>query len=459
MKDIKIEVIGKFASAGVTGDYYEPAGSSAGTYKRATYTSFNQNIQIVRNTYFPGLVYDLPLFDMKIRRNADGHFIEQFRTRFQSGEDNLGREAGFYRTTVYGLWYLNLLTVGGGAGGVLDQHFGRPVGKCLRPEVPSGCEAFAIVWNLPGNDASILDSEPLAPIAGQKVIDITRTACRVAKPGYDVRTATPTQLAFDSSRRPASVIKGGDIALPSGITEYELGFPVTANMVCDMILYDDVIVFPMSQYGRSLIAEYWFSGTKLLINNTTAACRVRFLVMAFNDVPPSSGDNDVFRQFNDGTQEVIQFLRPGAADPPVFADVILDSRWPCLQILAEGYRPIASQPNMVPPGNVNTGQSFSVTFNNSGLFPFVKYMTVHQNATNGTYVRPAATFITENYNNSTRYHQGGSSYCVLNSNQATFWTFRGNPELERWTSGSGWQFDYPDPLIGIRYYILGIPAP
>lgn len=52
---------------------------------------------------------------------------------------------------------------------------------------------------------------------------------------------------------------------------------------------------------------------------------------------PTSGSYKVWRQFNDGTQDVVQFLRPGAANPPSWADIIIDTRWPAVQILAEGY--------------------------------------------------------------------------------------------------------------------------
>lgn len=456
-KDLRINSIETFAPATVTA--YSPAGSAAATYDLATYTQFSMNVTVVRHGYFDGLDYDLPVFEVKIRRAVDGHFVEQYRTRYQSGEDNGGREAAFYRTTVFGLWFENRL-VWDPFHPPSNAFFGSPIGNCLVPSIPAGHEADVIVWNLPADDTDILDAEPQVPVPGQRVIEIT-DYCRVAKPGYDVRTASPTQLAIDGTRRPASVLKGGDIALPIGVTEFEIGFPVTGTMDCDMILYEGQIVFPMADYGSSLIVEYWFSGTKLYISNTMRACRARFLVMAFDGSPPTAGPNDVFRQTVEGGIEVAQILRPGAADPPNFADIMLDSRWPCLQILAEGYLPIASRANMVPPGSINAGQSQTVTFNADGMFPFVKFMTVSEDARygNGKYTRPAATFVTENYNNATQYHQGGSAFCVLDDDQATFWTFRGNPELEFWTSGGGWQFQYPDPLIGLRYYILGIPQP
>ncbi|WJR66935.1 hypothetical protein QTA58_22550 [Neorhizobium sp. CSC1952] len=462
-KDIKVDSIKNFTIQATS--IYTPSGAGPNTYTSAYYDQFNQTLWFVRNTFFPTLPYVLPVFDVKIRRKADNKFVELNRSRTQGQPDNFGREPGYYETIDRGahVWFQDMPSVGGAPGGPLDQYFGRPGNGLYLPQVTAGLAAadydkVVVLWRFPGDEEDILDGEERAPVVGQLTFDISNTACRVAKPGYDVRFATPTQLAFDTSSRPASVIAGDDIALPLGQTVYELGFPVNINTVCDLFLYEQEIVFPMSQYGSSLVVEYWFSGTKLYVNNLVKACRMRFIVIAFDDVPPSSGTNDVLRHFNDGTQDVVQFLRPGSGNPPRFSDIFLDSRWPCLQVLAQGYQSIASQPNRVPPGDVNPGQSFTVPFNSAGLFPIVKYMTVHQHPTLGKCCRPPQTRITENYNNSTRYHQGNSTFCVLSGNAATFWTFKGNPSFERWTSE--WEFDYPpDPIIGIRYYILGIPTP
>ena len=339
----------------------------------------------------------------------------------------------------------------GNAGKAL-MHTGSIAGSTSQPY-----EKTAVIWRLPGNNVPIKDSSPKAPVAGQRVIEITPTACRVAKPGYDVRTATPTQLAFDSSNRPASIIGGDDISLPAGqVTQYELGFTVPNDTVLDLYLYTGgTIAFPMSPAGQSLAAEYWFSGTKLFINNLSISCRARFIVIAFDGSEQSSGPNKVFKTLADGN---IQLLKPGAGMVPRFSDIILDSRWPCLQILDDGYFNVAAQPNKQPPDSINAGQSRTITFDSAGMFPIVKYMTVHNHPDYGLGVKPPQTSITENYNNKTVYHQGASSYCLLSSGQATFWTFNGNPNRETWNSNDGWGFSYPDSqIIGIRYFILGIP--
>nr|WP_250811686.1 hypothetical protein [Neorhizobium tomejilense] len=445
-------------------DTYWPAGTGNANYmkKKQAYTfgSGGMNYIMIRNSYFgEALPYDLPVYDLKYKRLSDGRYVENFRVYSESAEDNSGREAG-YRTMIGWMnngWWLN----------DGQTFYGNPpLGKGIRYYTSTfgnldaaAYEVSLVVWRLPGNNVPLLDSVTPSPIAGLRTVEITKDFCRVAKPGYDTRTASRTQMAFDSSGRPLSVIKAGDIALPTGITEIEVGYPVDNTTICDMLQYENgVISYPVSGYFTDTRCEYWFAGTNLYINNLTAACRVRYLVLSNNQLPATAGNNKVFRQFNDGGQDVVQFLRPGAADPPNFADIVLDSRWPAIQILAEGYQAIGVQPNYTPPGSYNPGQSFTVNFDGTGFFPFVKYMTVMSDSSAGPGVKAPSARLIESYNNSTRYNAGNTSFCILTNNQATFWTYEGNPYQER-TQNNQWVFDYSTSrIVGIRYYILGIPA-
>lgn len=449
----------------VNGRAYLPSGSNISSYKKAyDKNSLNGAFLIgVRNTQFPDLPYDLPLFDIKTRRLSDNRYIEVSRVRREGSDDNLGREPYYFETFDRGtsMWFENRPAtnaaaeqwVGALGNGLLyyGDRYGATDANQLEKEV--------IVWRLPGDNTAIKDGAAKAPISGQRSVEITKDFCRVAKPGYDTRSATPTQMAFDSSGRPLSAIGADDISLPAGVSSYNLGFPVTANMLADVFLYSsEVFTFPMSRRGTSLECEYWFSGSSIFFNNTqSATVRCRFIVFANDRAALTTGTNKVFRQFTASGQSVTQLLRPGAGNTPAFRDIMLDSRWPCIQILAEGYQTIASRSNVRPP-NQNAGQSFTVNINAAGFFPVVKYMTVHQHPTLGKLVKFAQTRLTENYTGSPTYHQGNSSYCEIDGNVARFWTFRGNPESERYTDSGGWGYDYPvDPIIGIRYYILGIP--
>ncbi|SEH22520.1 hypothetical protein [Rhizobium sp. NFR12] len=449
-----------------TGSRYVPSNANINNYQKVLQAPYVGSAAVkdigVRNTFFgDALTYSLPLFDVKRRRLSDGKYTELLRVRREGNEGYGGAEPGYFETSDRGqsAWWedrpdasSNSFDVIGalGAGLLYPGHsYGTADANLIEKEV--------IVWRLPGDNTALRDAATKAPVAGQKSIEINKSYCRVAKPGYDVRTASDTQLAFDSSGRPLASIAADDINLPAGVSQYELGIAVTANTLADLFLYvDDVITFPMSRFGRALVAEYWFSGTKLYIDNKqSTACRCRFVVFANDRAPLSSGSYNVIRKLSVGGENVVQFLRPGAGNPPALRDIVLDSRWPALQILAEGYQSIAAVGEREPPGGVNAGQSFSVDFNSAGFFPIIKYMTVHQHRSFGKCVKFPQTLITENYNGDKQYHQANSTYCQLSNSRATFYTFNGNPYAERYNDK--WVFDYvPDPIVGIRYFILGI---
>lgn len=448
-----------------TGNRYYPTGATANNYKKASLEygpSGSGSVYIgVRNSYFgDDLPYALPVFDLKIRRLSNNRYIEQLRTRYAGSDDNFGREPFYFETCDQGIsvWFEDTPSSGGNNPGIGN-------GVSYPGFIPRGLgadeiEKELIVWRLPADNTPLLDSTPKAPVSGQRSVEITKDFCRVAKPGFDTRTAKPTQLAFDSSGRPLSVLAGDDIALPAGTTRYDLGFPVTPNMLADLFPYqNDVVTFPMGRLNTALEVQYWFSGSSIyFLNALGASIRIRFMVFANDREPLTSGNNKVFRQFTAGGQNVMQLLRPGAGSTPAFRDIMLDSRWPCVQILAQGYRAIAARGHATPPGNANEGQTFSVNFDPDGFFPIVKYMTVHQHEDLGKCVKFPQTLITESYNGSTVYHQGNSTYCQISGGTATFRTFNGNPHKERYTDSNGWRFEYvDDPIIGIRYYILGIP--
>lgn len=413
----------------------------------------------IRNSYFPGLPYDIPLYDIKYRRLSTDRFIENHRNYSESAEDNQGREAGYRTMLTYynnGWWNYNGTTAGG------QQPPGRALIYSLNTygaRDAAELEASIVVWRLPATNVPLVDAVTPAIPSGQRVVEITASACRVAKPGYDTRTATPTQLAFDSSGKPLSVIRAGDVALVAGLNEIPLGYPVDNSFRCDILQYENNDpTYPVSGYHSDLTADYWFSGNSLWIISS-AASRVRYLVFAANASSPTFGNNDVLRQFNDGSQDVVQFLRPGAGSNPQLADIVLDSRWPSIFMLAEGWLNVPNRTRFNPNVSYNIGDEQTVYFDGTGMFAFPKYMTVLNHPTLGQVCKAPSARLIENYNNITRYNASGSSFCRVGANSATFYTYEGNPYGERFQSGQGWLYDYPpETMVGIRYFILGIPA-
>ena len=142
----------------------------------------------------------------------------------------------------------------------------------------------------------------------------------------------------------------------------------------------------------------------------------------------------------------------------------MDSRWPCIQILKEGYI------------SVGTGVlTHTVNFDGAGCFPMVKYMTVHGAGNNsGTNLlvnswskrvrMPFIHLCASRKGGWSGGHAGDSTYCSFTNSQVVFRTFRGQPtrryydDLEDLNNNVvSYEYD-PSPIVGIRYYILGIPA-
>ncbi|WP_018900431.1 hypothetical protein [Rhizobium sp. 2MFCol3.1] len=449
-----------------SGQAFTPAGTGTSNFL-TFYDGYLTNIAnyFIRSNAFPALEYAVPLFDIKYK-DASGVVNYGARvTRYFLGFNN---RSALFTTPGYGEegWLTNFTGTGTYAFN-MAQGFGT---HFFNSEFAQTYKEF-VVWNLPGTAVPI-NNPPLAPVAGQVAVEITRTACRAAKPGYDVRTATPSQLSFDSSSLPAKVVAAGDIALPSGTTVY----PLTAlagvaigQLRADVIVYQGGTIFyptnPLStetEYG----ADYQFSGANIVFSNPFGAARARFIVYALDDSSPSAGDNDVWREFNDGTRDVLQFLRPGAARPPRLSDIMVDSRWPQVRILNEGY---------IDVGGVNGAQQWVVPLSTGGLFPFVKYVTVHAGGSgvrlgnfSGTISsRVKAPYTVYGYYDTADagkayYTAGDSTYCQLTPSEARFFTFRGLPTRRYLSGGSNISNlvteNDPTPIIGIRYYILGIPA-
>jgi hypothetical protein len=334
------------------------------------------------------------------------------------------------------------------------------------PSTPSGSvETFGsalAVWNLPGDETPVQNGTPLTPVPGQHTIIINKDTLKVAKPGFDARTATGTQLAFDSANRPAKIVAADDIALGAGVNQYDIGFDVPASTFVDVHYYvGSDIYYPASPTDLSFGGEHWIDGGKLYFN-AGAACRARFIVYAFDNTPATSGNNDVFRQIEIGGQPVMQLLRPGAGANPSFADIVLDSRWPCLQIIKEGFISVA-----------DGSQSYTVTHNaGSDVFPMVKYTTVHGSQSvssisiSKSVRQPRVAIGRLTHGGSVHvplFQCGDSTYCRLTNNDATFYTHRGAANWAFWRTSQDYTnktvtYEYdPAPLYGIRYYIFGLP--
>lgn len=442
---------------------FQPSGASSGSATRVRVAEGSGGSRTTwyfyRTTRFPQIRYAMPMTDFKYR-NADGRFDGESQIDYRFGSDGPLGVRGGYVTFKYqerGIWCQNF-DVGfswGSPIGTVTMTYGSYKGMISADF--AGGDMMVIVWNLPGNNVP-LDGPTTTPSPdGKLAVQISSDQCRVAKPGFDVRTATPAQLAFDATGRPLSVVAAADIALPVGTTFYDTGVTLPENTVAEVQLYvGSSIFYPGSPRDENnFTATYWFDGTRIYFQNSTAACRARFIVFAADALGPTTGSNRVLRHFTEGGEDVVQFLRPGASIPPRFSDIIIDSRRPVIQILDDGYLSVPA----------TDGYSQSVSFDATGFFPLVKFTTVHgaQGGTSQTWsaavkapiVKRLLPVIVSGQNQ----NAGDSAHCIYTSTTATFYTNRGKPVRRYWNSSGVMQFEYDtNPIIGIRYFVLGIPA-
>lgn len=477
--DYKIAGIDTIPQVGATTIY--PGGSSLSNYQkyavRSTSVRADTQRTYFRSTYFPDLKYTLPVVDIKARRIGNGRFVSGQLQRLIYGPELSGaRRCGVWyqpAETAFG-WGTGMTVFYDSSSGPIAS--GTVINSTFRDQdsTPDG-ESFynnLTVWNLPGNNTAILDGTPLTPIQDAAVVRISSDGARVAKPGFDLDNITrPSQLAFDSARSPTKIIGSGDIACPNGVTTHSIGVAIPTNAQADVHFYSgSTISYPMSPTNTTdqlFGAEYWFEGQNIRFNNPNAACRARFIIYADSTEAVTSGDNDVLRQFTVGGENVVQLLRPGASSTPRFSDIVVDSRWPCIQILSQGYIP------------VSTGVlTHTVNFNASGCFPMIKYMTVHGGGTSGPNsgaggvdtwgARVRVPFFARcAVRNGASWEGnicGSATWCTLTQSQAVFRTYRGQPVRLEYFTASQYASRSPDvlydtnPVVGIRYYIIGIPT-
>ncbi len=457
-KDVKLADIEVRTFNTTAGPIYTP--SQASWTKFHVYSNGNQR-EVYTKAHFGNMLYDFPLIDVKVVDPSSGRYADGEIEKRLFGYDDRG---GTWKRRIaeHPGWLAANSTYRIGATTLTPSQPGIYFDDWNRADIGLSVLHHLVLWRLPGDNTAIIDGTPQTPVANQHQVRIGPTECRVSKPGFDVRTATATQLAFDASNIPAKIIAAADIAVPAGSSSYNVGYSLPPNTVIDLHFYEEggAITYPSPPVSSIFGAQYWIDGALIRFSNPNAACRARLLVYAEDDTPPTGGSYSVLRQFTVGSENVVQFLRPGASANPAFADIAIDSRWPAIQILAEGY--IA----------VGTGENtYVVNYSGAGMFTFVKYVTVHGSGDywpNGSdrltfskRVRVPTSGRCAVYSTgwTNVKNTGDSTYVTYGQVQATFHTFKGNP-IRQYYNQSDYptiHYDYdPSPIVGIRYYVLGI---
>lgn len=316
-------------------------------------------------------------------------------------------------------------------------------------------DIFTALWDLPANNYPI-PTPSKEPISGQEVIRISNQMAVIARRGYTVEGSSGRERILDSTRNPPLCILSGETpTIPAGGSHFVPGPPgvkMTDSMICDFVvsLNDEPYTMPMCSRSLFSVDEdyqltYAITEGGITFYNEGRNNRIKLIYLVFGTdlSQPTTGGNFARRTIGNN----IQLKKSGSSDTdPSLNDILLDTRFPSLQVLAEGYIPIADF-NENPDDSYYGLKAKTINFNGTGMFVFPKVCTVFPD-----YIRnPYYCLVKRSYTGDWRV-SNQSTISRLQANSLKIHTAKGNPT--EWGS-SNWDYSMPDPL-GVRYYILGV---
>jgi len=174
------------------------------------------------------------------------------------------------------------------------------------------------------------------------VADNVDQIVRIAKPGFNARTAAPSELIVSEDQTPLAVIDYGTVeAVASSTVEVDLpAFVADESFVLlQPYLYatDRVAAINLPNpalFGAGAVyVKAWVEAGKIKVQNTSPNdAWFQWTVFARDPLPPSGGSGRVW-YVDDGK---FVFVRPGADDPPRLADILLSEKLRYPPLIANG---------------------------------------------------------------------------------------------------------------------------
>lgn len=347
----------------------------------------------------------------------------------------------------YGKWYGNVFDV--------NNISARSLTTIRTPiSGNENYEIYTALWTLPAHNAPIPNPQG-TPVPGQCPIVLSPSQVVICRRGFDVATSSGFQRIIDSDRNPPLCILAGQtgligagastfIAAPAGVT-------MTTSMIVDMIVRIEDRDFMVPMFDRvyrdatnNHFIEYTIAGNGITIYNSGQyAVTIKYIVFGNDMSSPTTGGSQVQRTL---AGNHVQFKKPGSSDTsPSLRDILIDTRFPMLQVIAEGYIPISSFSTANRVDIMYGTHAAVVNFSAPNMFVFPKIVGVFPHA------------LRQGYGNWQRRPGGTetgpsnqSVVTVVRDNQLVIHLSPGRPT--EFANGA-WQYDQPDPL-GARYYIL-----
>lgn len=298
------------------------------------------------------------------------------------------------------------------------------------------------------------------PVVGRKILRISPSDFRMAKPGFDLGTASTDQMLFSADKSPLKIIKTGVVSLGVGETaSVALGGSYSASTLVDFqanVSGQPLFIPPMiptSLIPTTLIA-YRIVGQNLEFknNSTTHAFDIRFFVMSADDLAPSAGSAKVFEAVDGG----FVIRRPGSSGSRL-RDIILDTRLPTIPVIAQGWIPFASM--IASDVNYYGTHRAIVNIDPKGMKPYLLARLCRRLKADHNH------HIFQDFGvkqpNVMSILSDSSFLARVTDTQVTFYCSDGSRTEDAYYVGSD---PLPTPFpsnyetVGIRYYVFAVPA-
>jgi hypothetical protein len=301
------------------------------------------------------------------------------------------------------------------------------------------------------------------PAPGKKILKFAPGIARLAKPGYDVETATDDQMIFSETKVPLAIIKTGVVTVAAGAQEnIELGQAIDPAALIDYQVNqtgEALYLPPFVGFKQVTQVQHRISGTQLQFkNNSVMSLDFRFFVMAKDSLGQTSGSAKVLECSPEGL-----IIRKPSTGGTNFDDVIYNSEWAYMPIVDQGWVPYSSFVNDSAGGLAR--KRYTVSLTNDGTWKPYVMAKLARHGKSGS----AGNAGNLNWSDWTLYkdfmtrqmgfvsHHGADSnfFAKVQDDQVDFYCGDGT-DYEGAYSQVALQFEYLN-TVGLRYYIFAVP--
>lgn len=336
-----------------------------------------------------------------------------------------------------------------------------------------------ILWQLPATDAAV----PFAASTG-KIPRFYKSGSQLRMPraGKSASSSTLTDFILHENLRPAKIIKAGRITLSGGgPVDITLPGPKSPNIFVGGQFSEpgQPVTFPYSNLGIGGTSASRRVQWQILGGGATLRLRekggntvdVSYYVVAEDNSSPTSGSASWMRSGVDGDGEsYVQIRRPGCAEPPNFADILVDSRWQCMPLVANGFVPKAAFADIG-----GGGRQVSVSIPTLGYKPLVLqawwFSYISPNLNGWGYDRWREGCVAFLNHPEFAGATGDTAFITVADGSVTFTSYGPNPNtvgFEDFPSVRYFKIYGPfqsedsaysewNQFIGVRYYVFAIP--